>query len=94
MRVTTAHSGFFEHLRRFLRHDGAPRRVCFVTGNHDLELLFPEAQRLLRSICESEIQFPGHSYRVGDVQIEHGFQADPLFTVDDASVPSISRALA
>lgn len=84
MRVTAAHVAFFERVRRFLRHDRARRRVCFVTGNHDLELLFPETQQLLRSICGSGLVFPGHRYRVGDVRIEHGYQADPMFTVDEA----------
>lgn len=85
LRITAEHLEFFEHLRQFLRHDGAPRQVCFVTGNHDLEILFPEVQQLLRSLCQADVLFPGHDYRVGDVQIEHGFQADPLFTFDEAA---------
>src|SRR5690606_19850451 len=62
-RIAAAHPGFFERLRRFLRHPGAPRRACFITGNHDLELLFPEVQALLRSLCGEGVFFPGHCYR-------------------------------
>lgn len=84
LRVTAAHAGFFEHLRRFQRHSGAPRRICFLTGNHDLELLFPEVQAILGPLCGGDVWFPGHAHGVGDVWIEHGFQADPLFSIDEA----------
>lgn len=81
-RVAGAHVAFFEHLRRFLRHDRAPREVSFVVGNHDLELFFPEVQELVRTLCGGRASFPGERLRVGEMQIEHGYQADSMFTLD------------
>ncbi len=88
LRVAAAHVELFERLRRFVRHEKtsptkAARRLVFLTGNHDLELLFPEVRQLLRGLCGDAAEFPGHSLRLGDMQIEHGFQADPLFTFDE-----------
>lgn len=83
LRVTASHPGFFEHLRRFLRGDRA-RRLAFVVGNHDLELAFPEVQAILGSLfgAPEQVLFPGQRLQIGDVRIEHGFQADPVFTAD------------
>lgn len=90
-RVSAAHLAFFERVRRFLRHPDAERRVSFVVGNHDFELLFPEVQALVSSLTGPGASFPGHRLEVGDVRIEHGYQADPLFTVDEAQ-PFVEHA--
>ncbi|MCA9619876.1 MAG: hypothetical protein KC731_12715 [Myxococcales bacterium] len=84
-RVADCHAGFFEQIRAFLAHPDAPRDVCFITGNHDLELFFPEVQALIRERCGGAASFPGERLRVGDVQIEHGYQADPMFTLESGS---------
>ena len=83
-RVASEHLGFFERVRRFLRHQEAERRVSFLVGNHDFELLFPEVQALVSSLTGPGASFPGHRLQVGDVRIEHGYQADPLFSVDES----------
>lgn len=82
--VLAAHRAFCRGLRRFLDHDGAPRKVCFLAGNHDLDLLFPEVQQAVREACGGDggIGFPGLEHQVADVHLEHGMQADPLFAVD------------
>lgn len=84
-RVGAAHGPFFEALRRFLERPGAPRRVHFLAGNHDLELLFPEVQALVCDLCggHEAVGFPGFSLEIGRVHIEHGSQLDPLFRVDE-----------
>ncbi|MFH1810958.1 MAG: hypothetical protein ABIJ09_19615 [Pseudomonadota bacterium] len=84
-RIAAAHPRFFEAMRAFLGHTGAERRAVFVTGNHDAELVFPELQLLVRSLCghADQIQFAGFRHVVGSVHIEHGSQLDPLFAVEE-----------
>lgn len=84
-RIADAHRGFFEALRRFLEDGRAERRIVFVTGNHDAELLFPEVQREIRRLAggdELRIRFPGFEYDVGEVHIEHGSQGDACFAME------------
>ena len=83
-RVAGAHPRFFEAVRTFVRHGGARRDVYFVVGNHDFELLFPEVQALVRSLCggSDRIHFPGFELDLGRVHLEHGSQEDSLFRMD------------
>ena len=80
-RIIQAHSAFFDALNDIL--DVGRRRVFFVIGNHDPELVFPEVQALLRARIrhDHEVYFPGFAMSVGDALIEHGSQADPMFRV-------------
>ncbi|MCK5689176.1 hypothetical protein KAI87_07895 [Myxococcota bacterium] len=82
--IAAAHPKFFEGIRAFLRHEEADRRVHFIVGNHDAEVLFPEVQNFIRSLCgnPSKVLFPGFEMNVGLVHIEHGHQYDPPFQVD------------
>ena len=82
-RVTAAHPAFFEAVRDHLRADDR-RRAFFIVGNHDMELLFPEVQAVLRGRLGSSpnVFFPGLETSIGRLHIEHGSQLDPLFTVD------------
>lgn len=84
-RIAAAHRPFFEAVRRFLEHRDAERRVHFVIGNHDLELLFPEVQRELRRLLgdDPRVSLAGMELHVGDVHIEHGQQADPSFRMEE-----------
>jgi len=87
MSIAAAHPRFFAGLRKFLQSTRGRRRVFFVTGNHDYEMVFPEVQATLRSLLggdEERVLFPGFSLRLGDVHIEHGCQADRLFAFDTA----------
>lgn len=85
LRIAAAHPRFFEAMRRFHAHTGAPRRAHFVVGNHDAELLFPEVQHLLRTLTgasEQTLAFPGFTLEIGAVHVEHGSQHDPMFAMD------------
>jgi hypothetical protein len=84
-RVGAAHPLFFEGIGDFLHRLGARGRVFFVVGNHDAELLFPDVQRLVRSLCgdHENIRFPGLSVDIGRAHFEHGSQADPMFQLDE-----------
>lgn len=83
-RVLSAHRPLLARLRRFLEHGAAERRLVFVLGNHDMELLFDGVQRRLQAELghSARVSFPGISYRHGLVHIEHGQQHDPLFAID------------
>lgn len=81
--VIAAHPWFFAGIRELLAHREADRRVWFVVGNHDFELLFPEVQALIRAtVGHPAIEFPGFEVDFGDVHIEHGSQADGLFRIE------------
>lgn len=83
-KVKEAHPHFFSSISSFLNSGQRPRRVHFITGNHDMEILFPEVQREITSICggSGQIFFPGFSLDIGDLHIEHGNQIDNLFAID------------
>jgi UDP-2,3-diacylglucosamine pyrophosphatase LpxH len=87
-RIMRAHRPFIDALRCFLDHEPAARRVLFLAGNHDQELLFPEIQKKLAGEigCPEAISFPGIRVRFGGVQIEHGSQHDPMFVIDEAKL--------
>jgi hypothetical protein len=83
-RVLSAHPAFVRGVRDFLAGGNAPRRVHFVIGNHDAELVFPGVQRALsRAIDARGIWFPGFAVDIGDLRVEHGSQGDPMFRVDE-----------
>ncbi len=80
-RVVAVHGAFFDTLRRFLGKAG--RRVTFIPGNHDIELVFAEAQEFVRQAIDADPQTmqPVFSktpyYRpLADVYVEHGHQYD------------------
>lgn len=82
-RVLTAHPDFPASCRAFLAHAKAPRRIHFIVGNHDYELVFPEVQdRLREAIDHDAVTFPGFELDFGDLHIEHGSQDDTMFAVD------------
>ena len=82
--VSVHHGAFFEAINRFLSSGPGARRVHFVAGNHDPEVLFPEVQARLRQrlSASDQVYFPGLELDLGDVHLEHGSQADPVFRLD------------
>ena len=87
-RVQAAHPPFFDALKVFLQHQAARRSVHFTVGNHDPEVLFVSVQDAIRERldCADRVHFPGFGLAIGDVWIEHGAQADPLFAMDERRV--------
>lgn len=85
-RIASAHPAFFEAVREHLAGDPERRRAFFVVGNHDMELLFPEVQAVIRERIglSAPVRFPGFEMSLGRMHVEHGSQLDPLFTVDPA----------
>ena len=81
-RVAAVHADFFAAVAEFLSRPD--RHVSFVVGNHDAEIVFPEVQDELRRLCggSPRVTFPGFSFDVGEVHIEHGSQADRMFRMD------------
>jgi UDP-2,3-diacylglucosamine pyrophosphatase LpxH len=83
--IAAEHLPFFAALRRFLAHPHAERRVHFIVGNHDAELVFPEIQAQIRALCgdNPRVLFPGFRLAIDKVLIEHGSQLDRMFQVDE-----------
>ena len=78
-RIASAHEDWLRALRRFLERPG--RRLTFLLGNHDLELLYPSVRARIRSAIRSApgtVRFClGRAYAPApDVHIEHGCQFD------------------
>jgi UDP-2,3-diacylglucosamine pyrophosphatase LpxH len=84
------HYEFFEYLKKFLEHG---HKIVFVTGNHDLEILWPKVQeKILKAIGIKKI---GKKYSLTDqvvfcswfyisnqdTYISHGHQYDPFCSV-------------
>ncbi len=82
--VYNAHAVFFKGIEAFLEYGNKARRVHFIVGNHDPEILFPKVQSEIISYCggSGQIFFPGFSLKIGDLHIEHGNQHDALFRMD------------
>ncbi len=81
--IMRAHEAFFTALSTLA--SSAETRLHFIVGNHDPELVFEQVQRVLRRRLGGSthsVNFPGFTWRFGDLHIEHGSQADPLFRVD------------
>lgn len=85
------HPRFTSALKAFL---GNPRnRLTYLPGNHDLELLMPEAQALfLRYVAPGDIgervQFITHSdtYHLAEgIQVRHGHQFERIHRIDYAN---------
>lgn len=88
------HPVWFDALRSFLDRG---HRVVFVLGNHDLELNWPEVQRLVLDalgVAEAEpegpVRFCSWFYlSEGDTYISHGHQYDPNCVAEDPIDPLI-----
>ncbi|MCB9476342.1 MAG: metallophosphoesterase [Deltaproteobacteria bacterium] len=82
--VAAAHPKFFEAVRAVVEHPSGNKRVFFVVGNHDFELLFPEVQQRLREHCggSEHVIFPGFDLMLGSVYLAHGCQVDPVYRMD------------
>lgn len=83
--IARAHAPFFASVKSFLGHSRAQRRVHFIAGNHDAELLFPEVQQRVRQLCgdDARISFPGFRLKIGKIFVEHGSQHDRMFEMDE-----------
>ncbi|HOX44707.1 MAG TPA: metallophosphoesterase [Myxococcota bacterium] len=75
--ILAGHQALFEALRTF---NSAPRRrVVFIMGNHDPQLLWRDVQERLRSVVGGEVVFVDDAYRFDGVHVEHGHQLEPIF---------------
>ncbi len=82
--VLDSHPGFMEALKAFGSHGSGNKRIFFIAGNHDTEILFPEVQRHLRALLADvpHFEFPGLQLTLGPVYFEHGHQRDTIFAMD------------
>ncbi|MBX5451505.1 metallophosphoesterase [Thermogemmatispora sp.] len=99
-RIIAAHGSFFEALAQFLSQP--QRRLTFVPGNHDIELLFPAIQQRLRQVLsrssasEEQLRFwqrPRYE-PLPTIAIEHGnfydfwnHRSAGLWTADGEPLP-------
>lgn len=85
-RIIQDHPVFFRALRQFLASKRG-HRVVFVIGNHDIDLMWPKAQRMVQEALgfdqarvesEGRLRFCEWFYiSNGDTFVSHGHQYDP-----------------
>jgi len=78
--IMNGHRELFAALREFNARDH--RRVVFVLGNHDPQLLWKGVQEAIRRTVQGEVVFVEDAYRFDGVHIEHGHQLEPIFQMD------------
>jgi len=79
-RVIDGHRAMFQALRTFVEVE--TRKVTFVVGNHDQDLLWEEVQHLLRKRIHSRVRFVQEHYRFDGVHVEHGHQHERQNRID------------
>ncbi len=92
-RIIADHQEWFAALSDFVRKG---HRLVFVVGNHDLELLWPRVQDLIREAlhldaeCQERVLFCEWFYLSGgDAYVSHGHQYDPYCTARNPIDPLI-----
>ena len=79
-----AHKSVFIALKKFLKQK--KNNIYFIYGNHDYELLFPEIQKKIKNILNSENVFFQQSYFKNRVYAEHGHMYDIWFRYNPKKV--------
>lgn len=77
--IHTAHKRVFESLKAFNKKPN--KKVYFLLGNHDQDLVFPRVQQYLKKQL-GPVEFPGTHYNKGGVHIEHGHLHDVVNRAD------------
>lgn len=71
-KIIEGHLPVFQSLKEFL---STPNKfIRFIPGNHDMAIVFPGVQELLRNKIGKNLQFSTISYSFSDVYVEHGNQ--------------------
>ncbi|MBW2700873.1 MAG: metallophosphoesterase [Deltaproteobacteria bacterium] len=78
--ILAGHPEIISILRSFNASD--KRRIVFVMGNHDPQLIWTAVQGLLREAIEGELVFVDDTYVVDGVHIEHGHQIENIFRME------------
>lgn len=79
--INFAHRKVFESLKRFVHKKR--NRLYFTFGNHDMDLVFPEVQKKIKSLLKSNNNiFFEIKYHSCGVYVEHGMQYDFINKID------------
>ncbi len=80
--IYEAHTPVFDALRTLVQQED--KKVFFIVGNHDPDLLYPSVQHELRRLLvnEERVIFPGLKYEENKVHVEHGHQYDIFFKMN------------
>ena len=80
--IYRAHPLVFEAWRQFLTRP--EKRIYFILGNHDHDLIYPEVQRELQRLLENKerVIFPKQAYEQHDIHVEHGHLYDFWFAIN------------
>ncbi len=80
--IHQAHASVFKALAQFVNANG--KKVYFILGNHDPDLVYPEVQEEIRRLLgdSSAVKFPGLRYTEKGVHVEHGHQYDFVFKIN------------
>jgi UDP-2,3-diacylglucosamine pyrophosphatase LpxH len=75
--ILEGHRDLFAALRAF--NQEAQRRIVFILGNHDPQLLWKGVQEVIRRTVQGEVIFFEEAYRFDGVHVEHGHELEPIF---------------
>ena len=79
-KTVSGHLQFFEAIKTFLKNSN--RKMTYIVGNHDQEVLWPGVQAYLSEVVDHDIQFFNISYLDSHVYIEHGHMYDSFNRID------------
>lgn len=88
--VLDGHPRLLDALRGFSETPG--KILTINVGNHDAQLWFPEAKRLLRERLGEAVRINNRSYEFDGVHVEHGDRYEPVHAVDP-TLPFLSKGL-
>jgi UDP-2,3-diacylglucosamine pyrophosphatase LpxH len=71
-KIVQGHPEIFEALRKFLATPG--HTLTYIYGNHEPSLLWPEVRDYLNKVLETDVKYPGFSYKLDGIYMEHGQQ--------------------
>ena len=75
--IIAGHQSLFVALQKF--NERGRRRVVFVLGNHDPQLIWKGVQEILRRTIQGEVIFIEDHYQFDGVYVEHGHELEPIF---------------
>ncbi len=78
-KIFKEHKEVFQALKNFLNQKG--KKATYIVGNHDLGMLYPQAQKIFQDYLKAFISFTDHFYQDG-FYVEHGQRFEEINHTD------------